>query len=98
MSREVRSIMNSPLPTVLYNTKSRSFHSSQAFSTLLPRREKRKSKSSLVLAKYGGSKKGKTQVSTFQRKLVVFHYMGGDSPTHFIRQDQYIIMWGLDFC
>ena len=95
VSREVRSIMNSPLPTVSYNTKSRSFQSSQPFSTLLPRREKRRSKSSLALAKYGGSKKGKTQVSTFQRKLVVFNYMGGDSPTHFIRKDQYIIMRGL---
>ena len=39
VSREVRSIMNSPLPTVSYNTKSRSFQS------VLPRREKRKSKS-----------------------------------------------------
>ena len=92
--------MSSPLPSVSYNSKSRSLQSSQPFSTFLPRREKRKSKSSLALAKYGSGKKGKMQVSTFQRKLVVFNYMGVDSPTHFTRKDKYIVMRGLlpDIC
>lgn len=87
---------STPTSTVSYNNKSRSFQSVQpSFTPLIPRREKRKSKTELAFRKYGKSstsKKGK--VSTFQRKL---DYMGGANsrPAHFTRKESYIMMRGL---
>ena len=97
VSREVRNIMSSPLPNVSYDTKSRSFLSSQSFMNPIPRKPKRKTKSSLAFAKYGegSTKKAKGHVATFQKKLVVFGYMGRNPPAQFTRKDKHIVMRGL---
>ena len=40
-------------------------------------------------------KKGRVSTATFQKKLVVFHYMGVDGPDSFTRADKRIAMRGL---
>ncbi len=92
--------MTSPFPRVKYNSSTRSFlspsfaPSTSTMSSVIPRRPKRKSKSSLAVEKYTHSKKGKDG-PTFQKKLVVFNCMGHDPPSHFTRKDKNIIMRGL---
>lgn len=93
MAKEVKRIM-SPLPTVSYNPKSRSFVSSSIYSAI-PRKTKRKSKFAAANEKYGECSKKAKIGSTFQKKLAVFGYMGSDAPTHFTRKDSNIVMRGL---
>lgn len=98
VSAQVRSIMGSALPGTSYSPLS--IHcSSQPQVTLnpIPRRPKRKSKSQLSSAKYNASKskKGKRAVETFQRKLIVFQYMGPDAPRHITRKDDTILVRGM---
>lgn len=104
MVKEVRSIMGSSIPRVRYNSASRSFLSSftsspstsQPFNTPIPRRPKRKKKMSYALENYvHGNKKIVKDCCTFQKKLVVFGFMGDDSPSHFTRKDKFIVMRGL---
>lgn len=47
------------------------------------------------MEKYGGKKKGRVSTATFQKKLVVFEYMGPDAPNVFTRTDKKICMRGL---
>ena len=54
-------------------------------------RKKRKSNMKLVYA----AKKGRVSTASFQKKLVVFKYMGADGPDMFTRADKRIAMRGL---
>ena len=91
----------SPSSTVSYNKKNRSFQSTTLSSALqIPRREK--NKTPVAYAKYSfltgkGSKGKQRQSATFQKKLVVFQYMGSprSAPAHFTRKDSYILVRGL---
>ena len=104
MASEVRSIMGPSFPRVSYSSTSRSFVSSPSAAsssmTLIPRKPKRKSKSSIALEKYMGlpKKKGKSAKAggpSFQKKLVVFNFMGPNAPANFTRKDKNIVMRGL---
>ena len=63
-------------------------------STLIPRKPKRKAKVEVAM-KHGGKKKGRVSTATFQKKVVVFKYMGPDAPKVFTRTDKRICMRGL---
>jgi len=80
--REVRSVMGASLPR---EPQTRSLIS-------IPRKVKRKS--NVAFEKYGGASSKKPK-ATFQKKLVVFNYMGETPPTRFTRKDKYIVMRGL---
>ncbi len=82
VTAQTRSIMRGSLPSTLYD--------SQNWNPI-PRRPKRKSKLELVSAKY----KRKQRLTTFQRKLVVFCYMGQCAPSKFTRKEHRILMRGM---
>ena len=94
VEREVRSVMGT-LPRSVYSVASRSLSS----STQIPRRPKQKTKLQLAEEKYARQGKKPKLVAkpdpTFQKKLVVFKYMGQDAPAHFTRKDKYILMHGI---
>ena len=98
---EVSRIMGPNTPIVSYNYQSRTkdqFHSTPNHMSPVPRRPKRKGKISFALYKYGGAKKKKpVTFSTFQKKLVVFCYMGSGSeaPDEFSRSEKLICVRGL---
>ena len=60
----------------------------------IDRNKKRKSNLKLVSAP-ASAKKGQVSTATFQKKLVVFNYMGADGPDTFTRADKRIAMRGL---
>ncbi len=97
MSSQVRSIMGTPLPGSSYSPVDRYLPQPPTTFNAIPRRPKRKSKGDLASSKYLGtsSKKGKTKVETFQRKLIVFKYMSARAPMHFTRRDEWILMRGM---
>ncbi len=97
MSSQVRSIMGTPLPGSSYSPVDRSLPRPPITFNAIPCRPKRKSKGDLASSKYLGtsSKKGKTNVETFQRKLIVFKYMADPAPKHFTRRDEWILMRGM---
>lgn len=64
-------------------------------STQIPRKPKRKAKVAIAAEKYGTKKKGRASTATFQKKVVVFQYMGPDAPKSFTRTDKKICMRGL---
>ena len=92
VAKEVKRIM-SPLPTVSYDPKSRD--RSFASSSAIPSKMKRKGKFSVANEKYGECSKKFKPGSAFQKKLVVFGYMGSNAPTQFTRKDSAIVMRGL---
>ena len=82
-----RSIMAGTLPSTSYNKTS---------WNPVPRRPKRKTKSKIAGTKYKCvSMKGKQKMETFQRKLIVFRYMGPNSPSKFTRKEHRILMRGM---
>ena len=80
---EVRSIMG-PSTSSLYCATTNSLRK-------ITRKPKRKAVSE-ALSK---SKKGRVGSTTFQKKLVVFKYMGEDAPNKFTRADRKIVVRGL---
>ena len=57
----------------------------------MTRKPKRKAGSEAI----SKSKKGRVSSATFQKKLVVFKYMGEDAPSKFTRADKKIVVRGL---
>lgn len=89
VAARARSIMSGTLPSTSYASK-------MSWNPI-PRRPKRSSKSDIAATKFkcgGASKKGK-EIQTFQRKLVVFRYMGEDAPSKFTRKEHRILMRGM---
>lgn len=66
-------------------------------SSMLERRPKRKGKSKLAEEKYRFSTipKGRRPAPTFQKKLVVVHSMGPDSPKSFALKETYVLIRGM---
>ena len=87
VAAQTRAIMSGTFPSSSYNT---------TLWNPIPRRPKRKGKLELANSKFkGGAKKGKGKVDTFQRKLVVFRYMGSNAPAKFTRKDSRVLTRGM---
>ena len=93
MANEVQRVMGPSTPRMSYSSPSHSLLSLSG-STTIPRKPKRKAKIALALEKYEGRKKGRVSTAVFQKKLVVFEYMGPDPPKVFTRNDKRICMRG----
>ena len=83
VNAEVRSIMG-PSTSSLYCATTNSL-----------RKVTRKPKRKAVSEALSKSKKGRVSSATFQKKLVVFKYMGEDAPNKFTRADRKIVVRGL---
>ena len=94
MTSEVHRRMGTSTPRLSYSTPSHSLVNLSG-STQIPRKPKRKAKLVMAAEMYGGKKKGSASTTTFQKKLVVFEYMGPDSPKVFTRTDKKICVRGL---
>ena len=94
VTSEVKRVMGSGSPSLSYNTPTRSL-SNLLGSNQIPRKPKRKAKFEVAAQKYGTKKKGRSSTATFQKKLVVFQFMGTDAPKTFTRADKRICMRGL---
>ena len=94
VTSEVRRIMGSSTPRMSYSTPSHSLVQLSG-SMQIPRKPKRKAKAAIAAEKYGGKKKGRVSTATFQKKVVVFEYMGPDAPKVFTRTDKKICTRGL---
>ncbi len=85
VTARAHSIMSGSLPSTSYN----------ASWNPIPRRPKRLSKSSIAGLKYQKKEKQKCETELFQRKLVVFCYMGPNAPSKFTRKEHLILMRGM---
>ena len=94
VTSEVKRVMGSGSPSLSYNTPTRSL-SNLFGSNQIPRKPKRKAKSEVAAQKYETKKKGRSSTATFQKKLIVFQFMGTDAPKTFTRADKRICMRGL---
>ena len=94
VTSKVKRVMGSGSPSLSYNTPTRSL-SNLLGSNQIPRKPKRKAKFEVAAQKYGTKKKGRSSTATFQKKLVVFQFMGTDAPKTFTRADKRICMRGL---
>ena len=83
VNAEVRSIMG-PSTSSLYCATTNSL-----------RKVTRKPKRKAVGEALSKSKKGRVSSATFQKKMVVFKYMGEDAPNKFTRADRNIVVRGL---
>ena len=91
ISDEVRRIM---CPSTSKSLSYSSSSSSLIGTELINRSKKQKSNLKLVIAPVS-AKKGRVSTATFQKKLVVFNYMGADGPDTFTHADKRIAMRGL---
>ena len=90
--------MGPSTPHVGYNVESGSLSNIQrkCTSSTIPRRPGRKGKYQIALEKCGGSaKRGRSCTTTFQKKIVVFKYMGVNAPESFTRSDKDVCTSGL---
>ena len=91
---EVHKVMGPSTSRSGYNCSSRSI-TSLVRSSQISRKSGRKSKLQLAEEKYSSKKKSRLSTSTFQKKVVVFGYMGPKSPSIFTRSDKLIVARGL---
>ena len=94
VASEVNHIMGPSTPGVSYSTPTHTLTNSFG-SSQIPRQPKHKSKCSIVSQKYGIKKPSRKSVSTFQKKLYVFEYMGTNPLRIFTRSDNRICISGL---
>lgn len=89
VAASVQSIMGSGLPRTVYSSTAHNFNP-------IPRKPKGKSKRALAMDKHAprACKKGKSS-DVFQRKLIVFQYMGENAPKHFTRRKDKVLMRGM---
>ena len=91
---EVHRIMSPSTSRVGYNSSSRSI-STLVRSSQIDRKPGRKGKLKAAEEKYRCKKKAKVSTATFQKKVVVFDYMGSKSPNAFTRAEKFISVRGL---
>lgn len=102
ISSYVGNAVLSEVHRVMDPSKSRAGHSSpsQSISTLvrssqISRKSDGKSKVKAAAEKYQRRKKPKLSTGSFQKKVIVFDYMGSRSPSTFTRAEKFVFSRGL---
>ena len=93
VSKEINRIMGPSSTNLSYNFASRSLMSGPA-SVQIERKPKRKSKLRISEELHGMPKR-RLSTAVFQKKIIVFNYMGASSPKGFSRCDKNICLAGL---
>ena len=92
--KEVNKVMGPSASRSGYSCSSRSI-TNLVRSSQISRKSGRKGKGKLAEEKYGTKKKVRLSTASFQKKVIVFNYMGSKPPGTFTRSDNLIVARGL---